>query len=65
MCKIIKSEGFGVLFRGLPAVLSAAIPSHAAYFGAYEFAKEKFDAYEHNEFHVARVAAAGTIATCG
>jgi solute carrier family 25 iron transporter 28/37 len=36
---IIKQEGFRRLYRGLPAVLVGAIPSHAAYFTALEGAR--------------------------
>lgn len=43
---IVQTEGIVTLFRGLPAVLSAAIPSHAAYFGAYEYTKFKIGYYD-------------------
>jgi solute carrier family 25 (mitochondrial iron transporter), member 28/37 len=39
---IIKREGVRRLYRGIPAVVLAAIPSHAVYFGTYEFAKKFF-----------------------
>jgi len=38
---VAKNEGFGRLYRGLPAVALAAIPSHALYFGTFEVMKEK------------------------
>lgn len=38
---IVGSEGFGRLYRGIPAVVLVALPSHAMYFASYEFWKAK------------------------
>lgn len=38
---IVRKEGIGHLYKGLPAILVGAIPSHAVYFATYEFVKER------------------------
>lgn len=60
--QIVRHEGPHRLFRGLPAVLTAAIPSHAAYFGSYEYAKYKLGATRPG-YHILATALAGVFAT--
>ncbi|MES1910447.1 MAG: hypothetical protein MHM6MM_003039 [Cercozoa sp. M6MM] len=47
--QVRENGGPRLLYRGLSAVLCAAIPSHAAHFGMYEFAKRQIgeDSLEH------------------
>lgn len=58
---IIKNERPRALFRGYPAVITAAIPSHAAYFGAYEYSKYRLHAS--NNHHPFLIAISGAFAT--
>lgn len=37
---IVRREGIAHLYKGLPAILLGAVPSHAAYFATYEFVKD-------------------------
>lgn len=58
---ITRTEGVMRLYRGIPAILLAAIPSHAVYFATYEFCKEKFGANAKGHTPM-RTAAAGACA---
>jgi solute carrier family 25 iron transporter 28/37 len=60
--ELLKREGFVRLWRGAPGMLVACVPSHAAYFSAFEAAKEAFGANEagHTPF---AAAASGAVAT--
>eukprot|EP01083_Nonionella_stella_P079764 218991_1 len=42
--RIVQKEGIRRLYRGLSVVVAAAIPSHALYFGMYEFSRSSFQA---------------------
>ncbi len=63
---ISRTEGISALYRGLPAVLLAAVPSHGAYFTALEAAKLLFGADQKDQRHQpivhAIAGACGTIA---
>ena len=58
----MRREGFPRLWRGAPAMVAASVPSHAAYFSAYEAGKVFFgaDAPGH---HPLAAAASGACAT--
>jgi len=58
--QIIRSESVFALFRGWPAVVVAAVPSHGAYFGAYELSKYKLGAEE--GIHPFKIALSGAFA---
>lgn len=60
--QLLKRDGFLRLWRGAPALLVACIPSHAAYFSAYELGKEKFGANLAGHHPIA-AASAGALAT--
>lgn len=60
--ELVNREGFGRLWRGAPVVLMACMPSHAAYFSAYEVAKVKLGVNQPGH-HPMAAAAAGAIAT--
>ena len=59
---LVRSGGILRLWRGAPGVAAACIPSHAAYFTAYEWGKEAFGANGAGHRPVA-AAAAGSVAT--
>jgi solute carrier family 25 iron transporter 28/37 len=59
---IVRTEGVARLYRGIPAILMAAIPSHAVYFATYEYTKELFGANQSGHTPL-RTAAAGSCAT--
>lgn len=58
----MRSGGILRLWRGAPGVAAACIPSHAAYFTAYEWGKDAFGANGAGHRPVA-AAAAGSVAT--
>jgi solute carrier family 25 iron transporter 28/37 len=58
----VRREGFARLWRGAPAVLLGCIPSHAAYFSAYEAAKAALGADGPDHTPIA-AAATGALAT--
>jgi solute carrier family 25 iron transporter 28/37 len=62
LATIVRDEGFGRLYRGLPAIVMGAIPSHAIYFGTYEEAKEHLGTNAAG-YHVFGNAVAGVCAT--
>lgn len=57
---IIRHEGVRTLFRGWTAVVMAAAPSHAMYFGAYEYSKHRLCAEE--GLHPFKIALSGAFA---
>ncbi|CAE7942234.1 mcfF, partial [Symbiodinium sp. KB8] len=59
---LLKQHGFARLWRGAPAMLTACIPSHTAYFTVYEVAKDAFGVNSPGH-HVVGAAAAGACAT--
>lgn len=59
---IAKNEGLVGLYRGIPAVLAAAIPSHAVYFAVYEEMKEKLGGNK-GGLHVVADGISGGLAT--
>jgi solute carrier family 25 iron transporter 28/37 len=60
--QLLRREGFVRLWRGAPAVLTGCIPSHAAYFSAYEFGKQAFGANQPGHHPIA-AGGAGLVAT--
>eukprot|EP00484_Ammonia_sp_Unknown_P030004 CAMPEP_0197051704 /NCGR_PEP_ID=MMETSP1384-20130603/26298_1 /TAXON_ID=29189 /ORGANISM="Ammonia sp." /LENGTH=322 /DNA_ID=CAMNT_0042484303 /DNA_START=228 /DNA_END=1196 /DNA_ORIENTATION=- len=58
--QIIRNERPMVLFRGWPAVVVAAVPSHGMYFGMYEYSKFRLGAEE--GLHPLKIALAGAFA---
>jgi solute carrier family 25 (mitochondrial iron transporter), member 28/37 len=60
--KLVKQQGMIRLWRGASAMFVACIPSHAAYFSIYEWAKHSLGANAEGH-HPVRAAAAGVIAT--
>jgi len=58
--QIVKHERPWALFRGWPAVVVAAVPSHGMYFAAYEVSKFKLNAVE--GMHPFKIAIAGAFA---
>jgi hypothetical protein len=60
--QLLRRDGFVRLWRGANALVVACVPSHAAYFAAYELGKEKFGANLPGHHPVA-AAAAGALAT--
>ena len=58
----LKRDGFWRLWRGAPAVVLGSIPSHAAYFSAYEAGKEALGANRPGH-HPVEAAATGALAT--
>jgi hypothetical protein len=63
--QISQTEGISALYRGLPAVLLASVPSHGAYFTALEATRMMFNDKEegkHRPMVHAISGAAGTIA---
>lgn len=59
---LLKQHGFARLWRGAPAMLTACVPSHTAYFSVYETAKDKLGVNEPGH-HPLGAAAAGACAT--
>jgi hypothetical protein len=59
---ISRKEGFFRLYRGMSAIASAAIPSHAVYFATYEYCKEKFGGNLPG-YHMIEHGLAGAVAT--
>lgn len=59
---LLKRHGFLRLWRGAPAVLFGCIPSHAAYFSAYEVGKKHFGVGQEDHRPLA-AAATGALAT--
>ena len=59
---LVRSAGVLRMWRGAPAVAAACIPSHAAYFSAYEWGKDAFGANGAGHRPLA-AAAAGSVAT--
>lgn len=59
---LLKRHGFLRLWRGAPAVLVGCIPSHAAYFSAYELGKKRFGLGQEGHQPLA-AAATGAFAT--
>jgi solute carrier family 25 iron transporter 28/37 len=59
---IAAKEGITRLYRGMFAIASAAVPSHALYFATYEFCKEKLGGNAPG-YHVAIHALSGAAAT--
>lgn len=57
---IIRHERARTLFRGWTAVVMAAVPSHAMYFGAYEYSKHRLCAEE--GLHPLKIALSGAFA---
>merc|ERR1712130_695794 len=49
-------------FRGWPAVVVAAVPSHGVYFGAYEFSKYKLGVQHDAKIHPFKIAISGAFA---
>ena len=62
--QIIRHEGIPALYRGISAIVAAAIPSHAVYFATYEAVKEKLggNAGGHRPIESALAGAAAIIA---
>jgi solute carrier family 25 (mitochondrial iron transporter), member 28/37 len=60
---LLQSEGLFRLYRGAPAVILACIPSHAAYFSAYEFGKKTFNVSHESGHNPLGAAASGSLAT--
>merc|ERR1719350_2567655 len=60
LTQILRNESAMTLFRGWPAVVVAAAPSHGMYFGAYELSKHKLGAEEGH--HPFKIAISGAIA---
>ena len=58
----LRRDGFVRLWRGAPAVVLGSIPSHAAYFSAYEVAKESLGANRPGH-HPLAAAVTGALAT--
>lgn len=61
----VKKGGIRALYRGVPAGVCGAFPSHAAYFTVYEKAKQILIGDEDEGKHPVRAAAAGACATIG
>jgi len=59
---IAAKEGIPSLYRGVSAIVCAAIPSHAIYFATYEFVKKSFDKDGHHVGHHVH-AIGGAVAT--
>ena len=59
---LLRTQGFIRLWRGAPAVLIGCVPSHAAYFSAYEACKERLGANAAGHHPVA-AASSGAFAT--
>jgi len=60
LAQILRNESALALFRGWPAVVVAAVPSHGMYFGAYELSKYKLGAVE--GIHPFKIALSGAFA---
>jgi solute carrier family 25 iron transporter 28/37 len=58
---ISKHEGIPRLYRGIQAIIFAAIPSHAVYFATYEYSKRLFG-LNRGEHAPVKTAAAGSLA---
>ena len=58
----MRREGFVRLWRGAPALVVACVPSHAAYFSAYEAGKQALGANEPGHHPIA-AAGSGALAT--
>jgi solute carrier family 25 iron transporter 28/37 len=61
---ITRTEGVGRLYRGVTAVVAAAIPSHAVHFGVYELVKHKLIGSAQAGHYPLYTAIAGAAATC-
>jgi len=59
---LVRKEGFLRLWRGAPAMFAACIPTHAAYFSAFEAAKQALGA-DGPGHHPLAAGAAGVVAT--
>jgi len=60
--QIVKHESPKTLFRGWPAVVIAAVPSHGIYFGTYEYSKYRLGVVSDGDVHPFKVAVAGAFA---
>lgn len=63
VAQIYKGEGMRGLYRGMPAVVAGAIPSHAVYFATYEWTRQSLGAMRTDGHHPIANGVAGGVAT--
>lgn len=61
--QIVRGEGVRGLYKGMPAVVAGAIPSHAVYFATYEWTRRALGAMRDRGHHPVANGVAGGVAT--